>query len=100
MNREELEQQFLDVVPLTELDNKQQAEAEEVLRHPGLKHIYGLMLGGRQALYAGLSNYPLTNMETVAAASVIQGRIKGIESFRDTLLELTVPSGDTQKEQS
>lgn len=98
MNRAELEDAFLKVAPLDVLDSRQQSEVEELLRHPGLQHIYGLMLGERQGLYAALSNFPMTNMETVAAASVLQGRIKGIESFRSTLLELTVPNGEEQKE--
>ncbi len=77
---------------LTSLDSKQQSEVEEVLKHPGLRHIYGLLLGSRQAYYAALSRMPLTNMETVSKAAVIQGTISGIELFRDTLLTLTVPT--------
>jgi hypothetical protein len=91
----------LEGVPvLTALNLKQQAEVEEVLKLPGLWHIYGLMLGSRQAQYAVLSHAALTNMETVSRAAVIQGTIRGIELFRDTLVELTVPDGGQKQEQS
>jgi hypothetical protein len=101
MQQEDLLSELEKTPVLTHLDTKQQTEVEEVLKMPGLKHIYGLMLGSRQAYYAALAATRMHNMETVSRASVLQGTISGIELFRDTLLTLTVPNVEqNNKEQN
>lgn len=100
MKRAELEDTFSSVPVLTTLDSKQQSEVEDLLKHPGLRHVYGLMLGSRQAQYVLLAHSPLGNAGDVSRAARIQGTILGIEFFRDTLLEQTVPDGNSTEEQN
>lgn len=98
MQQKELMDMLEPVVPLVMLNGVQQQEAEATLKSPGFRHIYGLMLGSRQAFYASLSNARLGNAEQVTAAARIQGIISGIELFRDTVVSLTVPDGDDKEQ--
>jgi hypothetical protein len=89
---------ILDTAPvLTEIeDSKQREQIEDLLKHPALPLIWGLMLGSKQGQLALLQHAPLGNMAEVSRAAVIQGTTKGIELFYHTLLELSVPSIEDQ----
>ena len=84
----------LDEMPALETlrDSKEVEAMQALLDHPGLPLLWGLMQGARQAQFQVLAHSPLTNMETVSRASVLQGTIKGIELFYSTVLEQAVPS--------
>lgn len=84
----------LDAVPALDVlpDSKAIEEMQDLLKHPALPLFWGLLQGSKQAQLVVLANSPLTNMETVSRASVIQGTIKGVDLFYHTLLEQAVPS--------
>lgn len=98
MDRKDMEK-ILDEAPvLTGIaDGKSQEAFESLLKSPGLPILYGLLLGSRQGLFAALSKSPLTNMETVSRAAVIQGQISGVEIFYNTLLEQCITNEQEQK---
>jgi hypothetical protein len=99
MNRNELKAKLDNASVLTDVSESRDMEAlQDLLKHPGLPILYGLMLGTRQAYYAALANAPLTNMETVAVAARTQGIISGIELFGNTLIEQAVPSPESKEQ--
>lgn len=100
MTKEDLESILQSAPLLTQVpDSKAQEQIEDLLKHPALPMIWGLMVGAKQGFRVALEDAPLTNMETCWRAGVIQGTIKGIDQFYYTLLELTIPSQETDKEQ-
>lgn len=94
-------QNTLDNAPVLEAitDSKHTEQIEELLKHPGLPLIWGLLLGAKQGCYRLLENSPLGSMSEVSRAAVIQGTIKGIDQFYHTLIELTVPPEQPEQEQ-
>jgi hypothetical protein len=99
MQRADLENALRYAPVLTVLpDSKAEESMADLLKHPALPLLWGLMLGAKQAQYVGLANMPMGNMAEVARAAVIQGTIKGIDMFYDTLLELSVPSSEQEQE--
>lgn len=95
MDRHDLEQRLYQQPVLSELpDSKAREDIEDLLRHPGFYHLYGLLLGARQGYLVALSQAPLANTGEVQRAGVLQGTIRGIEIIRDTVLEQTIPSPD------
>lgn len=98
MFREDLQAALESVPAYTVLPDSKATEAvQDLLKHPGLPHLWGLMQGARQARFQLLAHSPLTNMETVSRAAVIQGAISGIELFYSTLLEQAVPSPEKEQ---
>jgi hypothetical protein len=93
MNTDDLKE-LLDKVPAMDSlrDSKEVEAMQDLLRHPALPLVWGLLLGARQTQFQLLAHSPLNNMETVSRASVIQGTIFGIELFYQTVLEQAVPS--------
>lgn len=73
---------------ISELTKEQREQVETLLGSSAMLTLLGLMLGARQALLVGLSRIPIINNEAVATASVIQGKIQGIDLLPQTLLEL------------
>lgn len=59
--------------------------------------LWGLMLAERQGAYAILAGLDLSKPEQVRLASVLQGRIQGIERVAQTLLELMPDEGPTER---
>jgi hypothetical protein len=101
MNRDDLKKALDSVPALDELRDSKETEAlQDLLRHPGLPLLWGLMLGARQTQFQMLAHAPLTNMETVSRASVIQGAIKGIEMFYTAVLEQAVPSPEATEQET
>ena len=100
MNREDLKT-ALDEAPVIDLiqESKQNEALQDLLRHPGLPLLWGLMQGSRQTQFQLLAKSPLTNAGDVSRASVIQGTIYGIELFYNTLLEQAVPAGNEQSQE-
>src|SRR5687768_12412068 len=78
-------------------DSKAVEAVQEVLKHPGLYHLWGLMLGSRQTHFMMLSEAPAGNLDQVRRLGVIQRTIKGIELFRQTVLEQTIASGESKE---
>lgn len=74
------------------LSHTDQEALQQVLEHPGLSVIWGLMLGARQAQFQALAYAPLGTAPDMSRASVIQGTIRGIELFHDTVVEQAVSS--------
>lgn len=100
MNREELKAVLDNTPAYVDLpDSKATEQIQDLLKHPGLPHLWGLLLGARQAQYAALQYAPLGNMAEVARAAVIQGTITGIELFYNTVIEQSVPSRAGEQEQ-
>lgn len=93
MNRDDLKAALDSSAALTDLPDSKATEAlQDLLKHPGLPLLWGLLLGARQTQFQLLAQTRLHNAETVSRASVIQGTIIGIELFYSTLLEQAVPS--------
>jgi hypothetical protein len=98
MTQEELMARLAGAPVLTAVtDGKTREELESFLKSDACLALWGLMLGAKQAQLVALSKAPLTNMETVSRAAVLQGTIMGIELFYDTLLEQTVPSSEQEQ---
>lgn len=99
MNKEELEKWLQSAKVLTEEDvtSAMRGEIEAVIGKAGLLHIIGLMLGAREAFYVQLSHTALGDPAQVARASVIQGKIQGVDLIRQTLLELHTPASADNK---
>ena len=94
MNQREV-MNILEDIPLrTELTSAEAAEVALALSHPGFKHIIGLMLGARQAQYVMLTNVGLGTAERSCQASVIQGKIQGLDSLRETIVSVFPPAAD------
>lgn len=68
--------------------------------HHGFGVFIGLMMGARQAFYTQLAALPISNMESAARASVIQGRVQGIDLIRETLLEQFIQPAEGQTDAS
>lgn len=94
MKQKDLEAWLESAVPMdgTEITALKQAEIEQILGHPGLLSIVGLMLGARMTAYTQLAAISLHDGQQVARASVIQGTIRGIDLLRATLLERGTPA--------
>jgi hypothetical protein len=75
-------------------DSKATEELHDLFRHPGLAHLWGLLLGARQSMFLTLSQSPIGSTGEIQRIGVIQGTIKGIELFRDTVLEQAMTSDD------
>lgn len=101
MYQEELKELLENQHVLTDLPDSKAVEAvQDLLKHPGLPLLWGLLMGSRQFFLLALSQHPLGNADQVTRAAVIQGKIQGIELFRDTVIEQGVPSRtDADKEQ-
>jgi len=101
MRRDELIKMLDEAPVLTKLPDVESTSAfEELLKHPGLPLLWGLLLGSKQAHFAALSAAPLGNLEEVRRAGVLQGTIRGIDMIYQTLVEQSVPSqmDDTQEQ--
>lgn len=90
--------QWLESIPVLDklADSKEHEAVQALVGNEGFRLFLGLLLGSRQAFYAGLSAIPLVNGESAARASVIQGQIKGIDLFRQTILESFSSVGEQQ----
>lgn len=84
-----------DVLPAI-VDSKDFEQLVDCLKHPGLVHLWSLMLAARQGQFMMLSAAPTGNTAEIQRLGVIQGTIKGIELFRETVLEQFVSSDTTQ----
>lgn len=94
MNREEMETWLSEVPVLVEPQSgEDQMNLLDLMNQPGFKVLVGLLFGARQGAYAQLSQSPLGTAAQSCAASVIQGRISGIEMIFETVLEHSTPSG-------
>lgn len=60
----------------------------ELVDQPGFGVFLGMLLAAKEAFRVQLSVLPLGTPENQHLASVLQGRIQGIEVSRQTLLEL------------
>jgi hypothetical protein len=81
------------------LTQQEMHDALELIGHPGMKVLLGLMIGSRQGCYVRLANAGLSNTAEAIAAAVIQGTIRGIDMLPNTLLELAVPAQAGEQEQ-
>lgn len=92
MNIEEMEQWLKRIPVLTAPRNpEEELNINELLLHPGLPILLGLLFGSRQAFYAQLSYQPLKDDDGSWRAAVLQGKIQGIELVVQTVKELAVP---------
>lgn len=91
MNSREMESWLGRLPVLSELRGKDEQAVQEMLGSDGLTAILGLLLGSRQAFYATLSALPLGEETMRHRASVLQGKIQGIELVIQTVRELGVP---------
>lgn len=100
MNTEEMDN-FLGRVPvLSKVIDEDERNLQELIHHPGLPVFLGLLLGSRQALYATLSVLRLGDEDGRHRASVLQGKIQGIELTIQTVREQAVPSSAADSERS
>ena len=100
MNTEEMDN-FLGRLPvLSKVDSEDERNLQEFIHHPGLPVFLGLLLGSRQAFYATLSNLRLGDEDTRHRASVLQGKIQGIELTIQSVREQAVPSQAEESERS
>lgn len=100
MNSEEMEGFIGRVKVLTQAKGEDERHLQEMLIHPGLPVLLGLMFGSRQALYATLSTLPLGDEDMRHRASVLQGKIQGIELLVQTVREQAVPSNASEERTS
>lgn len=97
MNQRELQEKLDSVECLTFLDTKQQGEVEDLLEHPGLMHVLGLLAGARQAQLLQLSHMNLASEAGRYQTAVIQGQTKALDLVAQTLLEL-VPAAEATEQ--
>ena len=95
MKQEAIEHWIKNQAVKTELTDKERDAVWELLDNKGFKGLIGLMFAARQAQYAILATRPLGTAEHSAQAAVIQGVIKGIELFFQTVIEQGTASADT-----
>lgn len=69
-----------------------------VLDHPGFAQLLGLIIGERNGLLLALANLELSSAEKIARASVLQGRVQGIDTLHRTLIEVANTSSTPAKE--
>lgn len=100
MNTEEMNSFLAKVPVLTEVRGEDERHLNELILHPGLPILLGLMFGSRQALYATLSTLPLGDEDMRHRASVLQGKIQGIELLVQTVREQAVPSSASDERKS
>jgi hypothetical protein len=100
MNTEEMNAFLGSVKVITEVRGEDERHLQEMLIHPGLPVLLGLMFGSRQALYATLSTLPLGDEDMRHRASVLQGKIQGVELLVQTVREQAVPSQSEESERS
>lgn len=99
MNSEEMNVLLNNVPVLAQVRGEDERHLQELLLHPGLPILLGLMFGSRQALYATLSTLPLGDEDMRHRASVLQGKIQGIELLVQTVREQAVPSSGEERNQ-
>jgi len=92
MNQADVVQVFSEVTLKTALDSAELGKIEDMLKHPGFKLYAGLLLGSRQALLMALANTPLGTAEKSAQASVLQGKVHGLDLALETIVELFTPA--------
>lgn len=94
MNREELDEFFNNCPVLTDVRSGADVDAlHDLIKQPGFEVLVGLLFGARQGQYAALANSPLGTAAESCRASVIQGRISGIEMIMQTVVEHVTPEG-------
>lgn len=90
-------QQWLDAVPfLTEEEvTGEQFDLliAQVTNGSALQVLLGLLAAERQALFVQLATVPITTPAQMAQASVLQGRIQGIDRAKETVLEMAQRAG-------
>ena len=69
-------------------DSKQTEAVRELAGNEGFRIFLGLLLGSREAFYVQLARLPLNSADAAARASVIQGKIAGIDLARQTVPRL------------
>lgn len=92
MNKREVEAMLNNLPVLSSVPISAEADLQDLLAHPGLPTLLGLVLGSRQAFYATLSRLPLGTAEKSCVAAVIQGKIIGLETIIETVREQAVSS--------
>lgn len=97
MNTEEMNLMLSKVKVLAELNDEEERNIQELILHPGLPVLLGLVFGSRQALYATLSTLPLGDEDMRHRASVIQGKIQGLELVIQTVREQAVGSSEDER---
>lgn len=91
MNSREMEAFLARVPVLVEAKGDNERNINELLAHPGLPVLLGLILGARQGLYAQVSYLPNGDQVQSHRISVLQGKIQGLEMTIQTVRELAVP---------
>lgn len=84
---------FLDEVPLLDAADLDQDAFDKLVREltrgSALEALLGLLSAERQGLLWQLAHTPITTPTEAARASVLQGKIQGLERAKETVLELT-----------
>lgn len=96
--RQKAVQAWMESLPLVtdfaELDAVQSTALLRLLSSgSGLEPLLGLLMAEKQALMVQLSHTVLDNSGAAARASVLQGKIQGIERIRETILEFVHVAG-------
>lgn len=94
-------QRFFSSVTVPDIENVSANGVLGLLDQPAFATLVGLMNGYRNTLMVQLSNVPLDTPAAIAQASVLQGRVQGIDSLYSTLLEVVnqqpSPASETQR---
>lgn len=88
MNNSEVEGWLKNIPLVTALDTDQERAVMELIGSKGLTVLIGMLLAERQGYYVQLSMVRLGTDEMRAYASVLQGKIQGIERIVETVREL------------
>lgn len=100
MNKEEMDYFLSSVQVITQARDQDERNLQELIHHPGMPVFLGLLFGSRQALYATLSTLRLGDEDTRHRASVLQGKIQGLELTIETVREQAVPSEAEESERN
>lgn len=79
---------YFENLPVPDLSQLSWGAVAELLEHPTIVLLLGLLKGERNGLLLSLAHLPLDDQGAVARAAVTQGRVQGIDSLHRTLIEL------------
>jgi hypothetical protein len=93
MNKEDI-QHYLENTPLREaLTDFERAKVADLIKHPGLPLVLGLLLAERQGFLIQLQNVTVDGMAGAQRLGVLQGQATGVDRIRHILLEcVSVPT--------
>jgi hypothetical protein len=97
MTEAEVKSYLMELQPLVQLSTDQRNDVKNLLLHPGMYSLLGIVLAEQNGFMAQLVNARAGDAEQVRALGVIQGKVAGVDRLRHIILECVSVPTDTEE---